>query len=387
MASSFATCAIADDQSEENHYILCDRNTGCLAGIGYTVGSNPDVPTFKIVQVYSSLDGAQQFVELREYAGLDGQDHFAGLTLTSTHDGVEKQFTFPTDLPTNKTANISVVVAAVLYPPGPNTPPTIFQVYISPTGGVVIAYHPNSVVPARFLATDGGTVNFAGTDEVTYASLPADGSTSLFRDGTIGQAALPRGSLPPGAPFSNSGHTYPTAPPVTAVEYYNAAEDHYFISASAPDIDALDSGRTAGWTRTGETFGVGSRALTDLDLEYRYKGSAVCRFYIPPAYGSSHYFSASSDECTSVKQRFPNFVLESDAAFFATLPDPVTGNCPVMPGFLDGDIQLKPIYRLWNQRSDTNHRYTTDLDIRDLMIERGWLPEGFGPAGVVMCVN
>src|SRR5438046_625373 len=44
--------------------------------------------------------------------------------------------------------------------------------------------------------------------------------------------------------------------PVTAVEFYNAALDHYFVSALEPDIDALDSGRIAGWYRTGQTFRV-----------------------------------------------------------------------------------------------------------------------------------
>jgi hypothetical protein len=38
---------------------------------------------------------------------------------------------------------------------------------------------------------------------------------------------------------------------LTVVEYYNAALDHYFISPLQPDIDALDSGRLPGWSRTG----------------------------------------------------------------------------------------------------------------------------------------
>jgi len=40
------------------------------------------------------------------------------------------------------------------------------------------------------------------------------------------------------------------------VEYYHAALDHYFVSALAADIDALDSGRIGGWTRTGLSFHV-----------------------------------------------------------------------------------------------------------------------------------
>ena len=45
-----------------------------------------------------------------------------------------------------------------------------------------------------------------------------------------------------------------TAATVTVVEYYNAALDHYFITPLADEIDALDSGRIAGWGRTGLVF-------------------------------------------------------------------------------------------------------------------------------------
>jgi hypothetical protein len=348
------------------------------------------IPTFQIAQVYSSLDGTQQFVELREVAGLNGQNHFAGLTLTSTHDGVVKQFTFPSDLPTDQTANISVVVAAVQDPPGPDFPPTIFQFSIGTLVSFVVAYHPDFVVPSRFLATDGGTVMFAGVDQVTYASLPTDGATSLFRDGTTGPAVLPRGTIPGGPPpggLAAPQRTYPTPPPVTAVEYYNAATDRYFITASAPEIDAIDSGRTTGWQRTGETFMVGGSAKTDLGIEYHYVGGPVCRYYIPAAEGDSHFYSASQEECAAVRRQFPSFVLESDAVFYAALPDITTGECSAMAGLLDGDIPLAPVYRLWDGRQDANHRLTTSLAIRSEMIARGWLPEGYGPVGVVMCAG
>ena len=38
---------------------------------------------------------------------------------------------------------------------------------------------------------------------------------------------------------------------VDVIEYYNASQDHYFISSLQPDIDALDSGKLPGWQRTG----------------------------------------------------------------------------------------------------------------------------------------
>ena len=40
------------------------------------------------------------------------------------------------------------------------------------------------------------------------------------------------------------------AAPLTAVEYYNATLDHYFVTASADEIAKLDAGVFAGWART-----------------------------------------------------------------------------------------------------------------------------------------
>jgi hypothetical protein len=111
----------------------------------------------------------------------------------------------------------------------------------------------------------------------------------------------------------------------------------------------------------------------------------VCRFYIPPEEGDSHFFSASTEECAQVRQRFPEFVLESQGVFHVALPDLTTGSCP--PDLdINGIDFLIPMYRLWNQRADSNHRYTTNPAIRDLMIQRGYVSEGYGPDAVAMCV-
>jgi hypothetical protein len=101
----------------------------------------------------------------------------------------------------------------------------------------------------------------------------------------------------------------------------------------------------------------------------------VCRFYIPPAYGDSHFFSASPAECAQVQVRFPFFDFETANAFYVYPPD-ATGAC--VPGTI-------PLYRVWDGRAHTNHRYITDPAVRQQMIERGWVPEGSG-IGVVACV-
>jgi hypothetical protein len=68
--------------------------------------------------------------------------------------------------------------------------------------------------------------------------------------------------------------------------------------------------------------------------------------------------------------------LETGDAFEVNDPNTQTGACP------DGTI---PVYRLWNGRVDSDHRYTTDATIRKQMIQQGYVAEGYGPSGVVMC--
>jgi hypothetical protein len=159
-----------------------------------------------------------------------------------------------------------------------------------------------------------------------------------------------------------------TAAPVSVVEYYWAAADHYFMTAIPAEISALDNAPPGGWIRTGQVFGAWAQP-TGIS-------SRVCRFYIPPGYGNSHYYSASPDECAAAQVKFPALIDESPRVFFIDLPDLSTGQCPA---------GTAPVYRLWNNRADSNHRYTTNLSIRNDMMAKGYIPEGYGPLGVAMC--
>jgi hypothetical protein len=161
---------------------------------------------------------------------------------------------------------------------------------------------------------------------------------------------------------------YDDATTVPVVEYYNAGFDHYFMSARPADIGALDSGRFAGWTRTGLEF--------DAYPSFVSGASPVCRFYLPPAVGDSHFFSASTAECAEVSARFPAFILEDWAVMYLLLPDPVSGACPT------GSTR---VFRFWNGRRDSNHRYTADAAARQRMLAAGWISEGYGDEGVAMC--
>jgi hypothetical protein len=163
---------------------------------------------------------------------------------------------------------------------------------------------------------------------------------------------------------------------VTVIEYYNVALDHYFITSLQPDIDALDSGHFFGWSRTGLTF----QAFAD-QASGGPGVNPVCRFYIPPP-ADSHFFSASPAECAAVLAKIPTdpnyrgFVYETPNAFYIAIPDITTGACPA------GTI---PVYRLWNQRADSNHRYTADPATKALMLAKGYVAEGYGPDAVIMC--
>ena len=67
-------------------------------------------------------------------------------------------------------------------------------------------------------------------------------------------------------------------------------------------------------------------------------------------------------------------IAKSDAFFF--LYPPTLGTCAA------GQM---PVYRVYSNRADANHRYTTSRAVRDQMVGIGWLAEGDGPDTVVMC--
>jgi hypothetical protein len=165
--------------------------------------------------------------------------------------------------------------------------------------------------------------------------------------------------------FLGSGDPGPH--PVTVVEFYNATLDHYFITWLPDEIAALDAGVSPrGWTRTGLTFNA-----------YKQQGngtSSVCRYYLPPQFGDSHFFGRGAEECRATGDRNPAFVLEQTDYVHVWLPT---------QGFCPGGT--RPIYRVFSNRSDANHRYTTDPAVRDAMVQRGWVAEGDGSDLVVMC--
>ena len=173
-----------------------------------------------------------------------------------------------------------------------------------------------------------------------------------------------------GTSTSSNTATSSTEPPgnglSVAVEYYHPGLDHYFVTADALEIEALTSGKFSGWLATGEKFAV-------LPPHSSIASSTpVCRFYGDPSKGlNSHFYSGMPEECATVKTQFADsWLLESDDVYRAFLPDN-TGSCPA---------GTEAVYRLWNNRADVNHRYTTSADIAKQMKALGYIAEGFGAA-------
>ena len=163
-------------------------------------------------------------------------------------------------------------------------------------------------------------------------------------------------------------------PPTTStilkvIEYYHAAFNHYFVTAIPAEIANLDTGAlSADWTRTGRAFNVFQSGIA---------GTApVCRFFSASfAPKSSHFYTPDAPECVIVKAN-PRWTFEAEV-FNVGVPA-ADGSCAA---------GTQPLYRMYNNGMSgaPNHRYTTDLTLRSVMLAQGWVPEGAG-VGIIACV-
>ena len=156
---------------------------------------------------------------------------------------------------------------------------------------------------------------------------------------------------------------------VSAIEYYYAAWDMYFVTAIPEEIAKLDAGVFPGWTRTGLSFNVYSTANASSSAP------TVWRFFstaFDPK--SSHFYTANVIEYNDLLAN-PSWQLEGPA-FNVPLPA-ADGSCA------SGSA---PIYRLHNNGMGNapNHRFTIDVGERARLMAAGWIPEGAG-VGVGFC--
>ena len=276
-----------------------------------------------------------------------------------------------------KAPSMQSFIYAVTSPPASFGQPTPFSIFAPvPEGWTAVNMGYDGGTIAQYLSSDmwldDGTIVSVMEwypNSTTYSSGSAQVRAFMAKGkgtGTGGHAAVAVLAVPSSTP--------PPPPTVTVIEFYNAALDHYFITAIPDEIAKLDNGTFVGWVRTGQSFkayGMGGSVGS--------KGRRpVCREYGNPIYGlDTHFYSASPDECyATLYQNAGAWVLEASEVFEMDLPNATTGVCPA------GEV---PVYRIWNRRKDSNHRYTTSIAIRDQMVAKGGIAEGYGPSAVALC--
>src|SRR6266567_1596761 len=133
---------------------------------------------YKIEEIYSNADGTVQYLVMHESMGQNGENLWSGRALVAmpTHAGAPKTFVFPQNLPGGMCGYY-----------GCEASPTAFtRVLIATQGFASLGLiTPDYIVPNGFFATDGATVNYAGVDQVTFTSIPTDGTNAVTRSGTI----------------------------------------------------------------------------------------------------------------------------------------------------------------------------------------------------------
>ena len=168
-------------------------------------------------------------------------------------------------------------------------------------------------------------------------------------------------------------------PTVAVVEYYNVYLDHYFLTATPSEMDAIAHGSAGpGWVRTGWTFQAYPVGETGAGYSpgcvgvNNTCGVPVARFYGKPGGPNSHFYTADPAEAAGLEVAQSEWQLERNE-FDIDVPDgrDGAGSCP---------SGLVPVYRLYNNgfalHVDGNHRYVTDAGERAKMRARGWLDEG-----------
>ena len=137
----------------------------------------------------------------------------------------------------------------------------------------------------------------------------------------------------------------------------------------ADEITKLDNGTFVGWARTGKSFKV-----------YRDRRGRVERGVPLLQHGvRPEELALLHAQRAGVRrgQGEPELDVRGRG-----VPRPVSGRstatCPA---------DTVPVYRMYNdgQGGAPNHRYTTDLAVRSAMLALGWIPEGMGKIGVIMC--
>lgn len=159
-----------------------------------------------------------------------------------------------------------------------------------------------------------------------------------------------------------SGTAAPGSALVDVVEFHNARDGQYFLTADAREMALLDEGSLGtDWSRTGVSF-----HAYPLDATVA-AALPVCRFFGTPGFGpESHFYTAYPNECAVVRND-PHWI-EEGVTFRAVLP--VAGVC---------GAAYDTVLRLWKPgaaTTESRHRYVLDATVAAAMQVAGWVLEG-----------
>lgn len=155
---------------------------------------------------------------------------------------------------------------------------------------------------------------------------------------------------------------------VKAVEYLG---DHVFLTAHPAEIEALDTGRIPGWTRSGLELWVHDAPGPGL--------VPVCRFFSAHyAPRGLHFLTAFTAECEALKSS-PVWIDEG-IAFYAALPTPFSGSTIAACAHT-----TRPMQRWYNDGwgGTPRHVFTPYRDFTHPariggLGQAGWISEGMG---------
>ena len=250
---------------------------------------------FQIEQLFSNADGTVQFVVMHEFTGSNFENLWGGNTLISTHAGVNKVFAFPNNLGSTNTAGRRVLIATQGFA----------------ALGIVT---PDYTMPNGFLPPNGGTLNYAGVDSVTFPSLPTDGTTAINRNNAMIQNLATNFA---GQSASVTAVGAPAAIIPVAGVYYNPNE-------------------------SGSGFGLDYQNGTLVVEVYSYLAGGASQWYLAAGPVTNNVFTATLDkytggQCISCVYVAPTLV-GYDGMITITLTSPTTATVD-LPGGRHFQIQ------------------------------------------------
>jgi hypothetical protein len=135
--------------------------------------SQAEFHLWSIRELYTNLDGTQQFIEFSDSFG--GQQFVSSQQIQVTDQAGTTTHTFmiPNNLP-GESFNRAFLIATSSFAAAPG------------------AVTPDFIIPDGFLFADGGTIDFFGLNSGTYNALPTNGILSRDFEGNTNQSNSPQ---------------------------------------------------------------------------------------------------------------------------------------------------------------------------------------------------